>query len=80
MQARARNSPTPINDAAQELLDGGNILGASQLLTQHTPPALITDSIIPHIEHLHPQQGVDGHNPTFLHPHVNNDPNFLDYD
>eukprot|EP00957_Ditylum_brightwellii_P091352 6955037-Ditylum_brightwellii.AAC.1 len=43
IQAKAAQSPLPTELAAQEMLDIGNISGATRLILRHTPPALITN-------------------------------------
>eukprot|EP00957_Ditylum_brightwellii_P071197 5411928-Ditylum_brightwellii.AAC.1 len=64
IQAKAAQSTKPTELAAQEMLDGSNISGATRLILRHTPPALITNETVPLIQKLHPQKGVHGTTPT----------------
>eukprot|EP00957_Ditylum_brightwellii_P184085 14022253-Ditylum_brightwellii.AAC.1 len=49
------------------MADEDNLQGAVWLITQHTPPALINDSMMPHIMELYPQSGEGGICPDISH-------------
>eukprot|EP00957_Ditylum_brightwellii_P206189 15347239-Ditylum_brightwellii.AAC.2 len=49
------------------MADEENFQGEVQLITRHTPPALISNATMPHIMKLYPQIGTSGISPKVVH-------------